>query len=502
MPPTLTSHRLASGPHGPHGQDGRLLREAWSALVRHRLVALLVFTCVFAAVIGSVSLMPSEYEASMKLLVKRERMDPVMTPSSQASSQAGNEVSEEELNSEVELLQGRDLLEQVVVAVGLVTPPGERDRGPESSRAAIARAVRTLQSDLNVSAIRKTNLIEVQYRSTNPDRAVDVLARLANLYIEKHLAVHRPAGAYEFFQEQTRAFGAELETAEAQLATFGREARVVAPVAERDSTIQALAEFETTRLRTQASIAEADQRIRTLQQQLAAMPNRQTTQIQTTMDGDRIRDLKAQLLALEVKRTDMLVKFNDEYPPLQQLVVQIAQLQAALNDALATPVTAETTDQNPTHQWLRDELARVATDRDALRARELALAEGIAEYRAKARHLDEAGVQQERLVRAVKTAQEAFALYQHKQEEARISDALDRTRIANVSIAERPTAPALPSNSARLTLLMAGFSVALLLGVLSALLLDRVRGAGRVPDGVLAFATVPSLSSGQAGFNK
>lgn len=483
-------------------ESSRLIRDVRSALSRYRYIALLVFVCVFGAAFGAVNLLPPEYEASMKLLVKRERMDPVMTPSTQASSQASNEVTEEELNSEVELLQGRDLLEHVVLTSGLITPPGDGEPGPRSRREAISRAVLELQGDLSVTAIRKTNLIALQYRASDPERAAEVLSQLANLYVEKHLAVHRPVGAYEFFQEQTRAFGDELERAEAELAEFDREAQVVSPLAERDTAIQTLAEFESTLMRTQASVAETDQRIRTLRAQLAEMPTRQTTQIQTTMDGDRIRDLKAQLLALELKRADLLDKFNEDYPPLQQVVEHIAQIQVALRDAQATPVTAETTDQNPTHQWLRDELARVATERDALAAREHALSSAIAEYRTKARRLDEARMQQDRLVRAVKTAQETHALYQQKQEEARISDALDRTRIANVSIAEPPTVPALPSRATQRALLAAAFILSLLLGGGAAVLLDRLNPVSQVPDGVLAFLSVPMLSAGQTGHLK
>lgn len=499
MPRTTVPDRLTSG---SQGGSGLLIREMLSALSRYRFIALLVFVCVFGAAFGAVNLMPPAYEASMKLLVKRERMDPVMTPSTQASSQASNEVTEEELNSEVELLQGRDLLEQVVLTSGLITPPSDGDPGPRSRREAISRAVLELQGNLSITAIRKTNLIELQYRSSDAERATEVLSQLATLYVEKHLAVHRPVGAYEFFQEQTRAFGEELEKTEANLAEFDREAQVVSPLAERDTAIQALAEFESTLIRTHASIAEADQRIRTLRVQLAEMPTRQTTQIQTTMDGERIRDLKAQLLTLDLKRADLLDKFNEDYPPLRQVIDHIAQIQAALKDAQATPVTAETTDQNPTHQWLRDELTRVATERDALVAREQALSHAIVEYRTKARRLDEARVHQDRLVRAVRTAQETHALYQQKQEEARISDALDRTRIANVSIAERPTVPALPSSSSRRTLLMAAFILSLVLGGGTAALLDRLNPARQVPDGVLTFLSVPMLSAGQTGHLK
>ena len=58
----------------------------------------------------------------MKILVKRERVDPIMSADPNAPPQGRADVTEDELNSEVELLKSRDLLEQVAVASGLHSP--------------------------------------------------------------------------------------------------------------------------------------------------------------------------------------------------------------------------------------------------------------------------------------------------------------------------------------------------------------------------------------------
>jgi uncharacterized protein involved in exopolysaccharide biosynthesis len=55
----------------------------------------------------------------MKLLVRQERVDPVVTADKTAMVASRPEVTEEELQSEVELLKSRDLLEQVVKTCGL-----------------------------------------------------------------------------------------------------------------------------------------------------------------------------------------------------------------------------------------------------------------------------------------------------------------------------------------------------------------------------------------------
>ena len=471
------------------------LRGLLGPIYQHRWAALLTFVVIFGGATVGILLIRPEYSSTMKVLVKRERMDPVMTPSANASAQTSQDVTEEELNSEVEILKSRDLLEQVVLAAGLVKPEEGANTSDPPSRLQIARAVSDLQSDLFITPLRRTTMIQATYRSHDPIVAADVLNQLAKLYVEKHLAVHRPTGAHEFFVEQTRTFAGELEQAETRLADFAHTEKVISPAAERDSTLLRLAEFESASEQTRAAIAEADQRIATLDSQMTTTPSRETTSIQTSENGDIIRSLKAKLLELELNQTDLLRKFTPEYPPAQQVKAQITQIRAALADAEATPVSTETTDQNPTFQWLRNERARVAAERSAQQARASALSRTVAEYRAKAEHLDTARAEQEQLLRNVKTAQEGYQLYQHKQEEARISDALDRTRIANVSLAEAPTVPSSPESSRRGLLLLLAAIAASAASLMAALAMHRLNPFFSSPDDVRSFLGVPVLAT-------
>src|SRR5687767_4081666 len=86
------------------------LSEVLAPLYRYRWAALLAFSVVLGGTVIGVMLIQPSYESTMKVLVKRERMDPVMSPSPNASAQDRVEVTEDELNSEVEILKSRDLL--------------------------------------------------------------------------------------------------------------------------------------------------------------------------------------------------------------------------------------------------------------------------------------------------------------------------------------------------------------------------------------------------------
>ena len=318
----------------------------------------------------------------------------------------------------------------------------------------IPKAVRTLEKALTMEVLKKTNLIAVHYQSSDPKLAAHVLTELSNLYLEKHLEMHRPPGAFDFFQQQTKEYRKGLTDAEERLVDFTHGGAVVSAKLEKEVALQKVAEFDATLRQTQASIAETQQRIHALQEQTVSIPARMVTQVRNADDAMLLSQLRANLLTLELKRTELLGKFDPSYRPVQEIETQIAQTRAALAVAEKSQLHEETSDRDPTHEWSRGELAKAKADLAGLQARAQATALTVQSYRANARSLERNEVVQDDLIRTVKATEENYLLYRRKQEEARISDALDRRRIINVAIAEAATVPSLPSSHRSLTLVM------------------------------------------------
>src|SRR6266550_258477 len=131
------------------------LRELAAILFRQSKFVIVSFTLVFLGTL-LYALVSPRYEAHLKVLLRRGRSDPVVSaqPASLADF-ARPAISEEELNSEVELLRDEDLLKQVVVQCGLVSP-GTVAAGRTEN---LERAVRKLSRTLTVEPMRKSNLI-------------------------------------------------------------------------------------------------------------------------------------------------------------------------------------------------------------------------------------------------------------------------------------------------------------------------------------------------------
>src|SRR3989442_9412403 len=63
------------------------LRDVLAPVFRHRRLVSLTFLGLFLGVVLAGLLLPKKYEAHMKILVRRERMDPVVTSESTAQRQ-------------------------------------------------------------------------------------------------------------------------------------------------------------------------------------------------------------------------------------------------------------------------------------------------------------------------------------------------------------------------------------------------------------------------------
>ena len=146
------------------------------------------------------------YRAQVRVLVRRGRADPPVTAQPNAPPDFSRvEVTEEELNSEVELLKDDDVLRRVVEANDLAAHDWLRWLRPHEEQAArVERAAKKLANRLEVEPIKKTNLIAVSYDAPDPQVAAHVLQSLASVYLEKHMEVHRPGGQLHFFDAADR----------------------------------------------------------------------------------------------------------------------------------------------------------------------------------------------------------------------------------------------------------------------------------------------------------
>lgn len=482
--------------------DSPTVRELAMVLFRQGKVFVIVSGLIFLlAVVYAFA--GTSYRARLRILVRRGRSDPPATAQPNAPPDFSRvEVTEEELNSEVELLKDDDVLRRVAAANDLAAHDWLRWIRPHEDQAArVERAAKRLSNQLDVEAVKKTDVIAVNYEAADPQLAAQVLQSLATAYLDKHMEVHRPGGQLHFFDEQTAESRRQLEQAERKLLDFTSTHDVVMAAQQRDLVLQRINDVEAGYRQSQAQMAETQHRIDELQDELARLPQRMVTQVRTADNPELLRALKAGLLDLQLKRTQLLTKFEPSHRLVEELDQQIIQAKAAIENEKSAPVRDETTDQDTNHEWAKAELQKADVEKRGLEGREAAEVAQLAQYRSLARQLGEDAIIQDDLTSSEKAAEDNYLLYVKKREQARMGDALDEGGIVNVAIAEKPVVPALPRWPPAIVVI-AGLAGALASGTGAAFTADYLDPALRTPDEVTACLELPVLASLPEGTGK
>lgn len=465
---------------------------------RQRLWGAIFLTVLIVAGVASLFL-SSQYKCRMEILVNRERLDPMVT--AQATNQtpiSPPAVTEEEINSEVELLQSPDLLKETVLANGLQEEEKKKLTSLLMPRQQeewyVAKAVKTLSKKLDIEVVRKTNVIEVSYKSGDPQIAYGVLTKLASLYMQKHLAVHRPQGSYDFFAKEAEKYRLALEGAEMRLAAFGTQEGLAAPDVQRTYMAQELVNSKDALHQAEQAIAADTQRVRDEKTQMRTIAPRSSTMEVSSTPDLLLEQLGTNLLAAKVKRTQLAMKYDPDYPLVREADEELAETQAAFSEAQKTQYLNRTTDRDPTYESLRLDIAKTQADLASQQATAGAVQQSIRSINAQMVKLDQSALKQADLLREAKANEDNYLLYLSKREQEHTSDALDQKRIGNVAIAVPPLLPVLPVYSF-LLLIFVAFFIALVLSVTVAYAVDYLNSSIRTPSEVDEVLGIPTLAS-------
>jgi uncharacterized protein involved in exopolysaccharide biosynthesis len=320
-----------------------------------------------------------------------------------------------------------------------------------------------LEKKIEVRPIRKSNVLEISYRHTDPEWATRVVQGLTERYLTRRAQVYQSAGAVAFFDEETRAAAARLDKAERALAAYSSEAGVSvlgkggdsqSLAAEKEAMLGRLAEFESQYGEAAVQVRQQTERVSALEAQLAGEPERLRSSMRLNQDPTT-EELERALVALQLKRDALVQDFTPENRQVRDVEDQIRATQERLKGAESRVASINRTEPNRVYQDLRAQLLTARADLNGARARYDSLQTQVASYRRQLDELSQKGLTTDGLRRETRAAEEAYMLYQKKHEEARISAAMDQQKIVNVSIAQpaqRPLRPVGPRKALNLLL--------------------------------------------------
>ncbi len=139
----------------------------------HGVVGVILTTLLYTL------LTPKQYRSEMSILVQNARGSYQVTPQKTTNAPMESQITEEQINSEIEVLRSRSLADVVV-------DPQWKSRPISSMSAqqlkAHDQAVEKFNKHLSVDLVRKSNVIHVAYTASDPRTASETLGRLLSAF--------------------------------------------------------------------------------------------------------------------------------------------------------------------------------------------------------------------------------------------------------------------------------------------------------------------------------
>ncbi|MFZ0742937.1 MAG: hypothetical protein WAM85_00930 [Terracidiphilus sp.] len=372
----------------------------------------------------------------MDILVQNKRGDEQITPSRINGEITINGVTEEQINSEIQLLISRGLANEVV-------DPGWNSRSEvgmtHDQLKSHDKAVTEFEKHLSVSMVRKSNVIHVAFTSSDPKTATDTLNRLLAAFLKKQQEIAQPPGTTKFFADQAASYKQQLEQAQQQLAEYQQQNKIVSLPDSEQALDREINDEQTDLRATDAQIGELTQQLGSQTLHLRSIPARQMTEVRTLPNDYSVERLNTMLAELENKRTSLLTKFTENDRLVQEVERQIAETKGALAKAQQMTSQEHDSDVNPVWQSVTGSIIQNETQREALKAKHVALAKQIGTLQSQLSGVEGSTVAFNTLRQKVADLQNNYQLYTQKRDEAQIADSMNANRLLNVAVAQSPT---------------------------------------------------------------
>jgi uncharacterized protein involved in exopolysaccharide biosynthesis len=459
------------------------------AVLRNWRLAGGVAAAVVVVTLAGLVLMPRDYYSEARLFVRFGRENMILDPTATNGQMISiYESRESEINSLLEVLKGRAMLDLLVESLGpdyVLRGRGEPlpSRSPHAPREELAsrsepttltqpssahqRAVQLLENNIEVWAPRKSNIITVRCKASRPGVAQQIAARLVAIYREEYVRVHHTAGSYQFFDEQTKLSHEAWQAASTRLGAVKNKLGIVTIEGKKQQLQSEITDTDAKLLANRSELKTAEARIASLQELIDGLPETIVTQ-QAQAANAAFDNMRGTLFQLEAREQELAATHHDEHPQLEAVRQQLADLRKVIREQPAQRMQA-TQAVNPARQSLELNLLNEQSQADALRGGEQALVALQARLRDDLSQLNAQEATIGKLEQDVDLAETRYRAYADKLEQARLNRSLDEERISSLTVVQPASYPAKASGPRRLYVLALGLLVAVASGLGAAL---------------------------------
>jgi uncharacterized protein involved in exopolysaccharide biosynthesis len=469
------------------------------------------------------------YTASSQILVKLGREHFFVPTSTDETFRPTISFSSlEQMNSEIELIKSRPLIERVVDAIGPAViykdltdkSPGiyerfrlhltqffkqilNRDKldtqasidGKPLALSKIDRAVLGVQKGLAVQAVRNSRVIEINFKHKDPQIAANVIEALVSAYLEIRSHVYKNPESYSFFQGQSNLLKARIDRLEETLKTFKKQHNIISLEEERTLTLRKKADLQSALNESLSEKVETEKRIGEISHQLAVTPSKIQQGESTDLNPYLISNLEERLVTLEIKERELLTKYTENNHLVQDVRKQLKIVRDRLAEQEKKRYGSARFGPNPTYQRLKEDLFRNEAELKAINAKINSQRGHLVEYSQRLDELNKFEHKLNNLQNQLELDRKNFQLYLTKHEESRIHSEMDSKKIANISVIKPAQPPLNPTGNIAVLILAIGLIAAVFGSIGTAIFLEYLNEDLERPEEIEDLLGAPVLTS-------
>lgn len=432
-----------------------ILRARW-------LTVVLTFVLIVGGTLGVSLLLPKKYTASAALLVDVKAPDPLYGALMQGMIAPGY------MATQIDIIQSERVARRVVRMLKIDENASARRQWQEETEgkgSIEAYFAELLGKQLEVKPSRESNVINISYKSAEPQFAAVIANAFAQAYVDTNVELRAdPAKQYAgWFDARTKGLREQLESAQGRLSQFQRDNGI--------TNVDERLDVENARLQELSSQLVAMQALRTESSSRQAQ-TRNTETLPEVLQSGLVQSLKADVARQDAKLKDLSSQYGPNHPQVLRAVAEGQALRAKL-EAEVTRVAGGVGTNN------RVNVQREAEIRASLEAQKKKVL-SIKQQR------DEIAVIQ----REVENAQKAYDLTAQRLVQTNLESQTQQTNIVVLNPAVEPTEPSSPK--LLLNTLLSIF-VGTMLGVGLALLLELFNRRVRSPEDIVEALGLPVI---------
>jgi uncharacterized protein involved in exopolysaccharide biosynthesis len=492
------------GNTGPH--------DLFRALFRHKRKMATFFCGTMTLVVVGLILFPRSYTSDARLFVRLGKESVALDPTATLNQTVNvSETRESEINSALEILRSRVLLEDVVERLGADAILNEKLEGETGVMDLLfvpvrlaqswvnggigpnERAITELEQSLNVASPRRSNIIVVKCSAANPELAQRIVQAFLDSYMVRHLEANQTSGSHDFFVDQSKLLYEQLENATKDLRDAKNRTKFVSLEGKRENVQTEVNSIENAMLLNERALASAEAKVTALKQSLAGLPPKLMSEEAETANA-ATDSMRADLYKLEILEKEAASHYTSEHPKMIALHRQLAETEKIF--LAQQPVRSHGTKRlSVVHQGVQTELMAAQALAASHRAEAELLAKQLDAVQSKIRSVNDLELEVTQLERKVDLLTTSYRSYSISREQARIDQALAAGRISNINVVQPASLLNKPSNPPiRLTMVL-GFVLATLGSVLVALGAEYLDRSVKSPEQIEHELGMPVLFS-------